>query len=191
MTVDNHTEYADDARIIDRINSGDTGAFRLLYDRYHQKIYRTVYRMLNSADDAADVTQDIFVRAFERLNSLKDGQAFQAWLMQLAVNMVRDKLRRFIWPTFSLTTTDDDTEIDMPDNLPGPQQIAENNDLSQHVQQALMKLSPDHRTVIILHHLEGMSLEEIAVILKTPTGTLKSRLARARVQLRDLLKDLI
>jgi RNA polymerase sigma-70 factor (ECF subfamily) len=191
MTVDNHTEYADDARIIDRINSGDTGAFRLLYDRYHQKVYRTVYRMLNSADDAADVTQDIFVRAFERLKSLKDGQAFQAWLMQLAVNMVRDKLRRFTWPTFSLTANDDDTEIDMPDNLPGPQQIAENNDLSQHVQQALMKLSPDHRTVIILHHLEGMSLEEIGTILNKPTGTLKSRLARARVQMRDLLKDLI
>jgi RNA polymerase sigma-70 factor (ECF subfamily) len=191
MTVDNHTEYADDARIIDRINSGDTGAFRLLYDRYHQKVYRTVYRMLNSADDAADVTQDIFVRAFERLKSLKDGQAFQAWLMQLAVNMVRDKLRRFTWPTFSLTANDDDTEIDMPDNLPGPQQIAENNDLSQHVQQALMKLSPYHRTVIILHHLEGMSLEEIGTILNKPTGTLKSRLARARVQMRDLLKDLI
>jgi RNA polymerase sigma-70 factor (ECF subfamily) len=111
--------------------------------------------------------------------------------MQLAVNMVRDKLRRFTWPTFSLTANDDDTEIDMPDNLPGPQQIAENNDLSQHVQQALMKLSPDHRTVIILHHLEGMSLEEIGTILNKPTGTLKSRLARARVQMRDLLKDLI
>lgn len=191
MTDDNHTEYAEDARIIDRVNGGDTGAFRLLYDRYYQKVYRTAYRMLNSADDAADITQDIFVRCFERLKSLKDGQAFQAWLMQLVVNMVRDKLRRFVWPTFSLTANDDDTEIDMPDNLPGPQQIAEDNDLSSQVQQALMKLSSDHRTVIILHHLEGMSLEEIAVILKVPNGTLKSRLARARVQMRDLLKDLI
>ncbi len=191
MTVENHTEYAEDARIIDRVNSGDTGAFRLLYDRYYQKVYRTAFRMLNSADDAADITQDIFVRCFERLKSLKDGQAFQAWLMQLAVNMVRDKLRRFTWPTFSLTANEDDTEIDIPDNLPGPQQIAEDNDLSSQVQQALMKLSPDHRTVIILHHLEGMSLEEIAPILKVPNGTLKSRLARARVQMRDLLKNLI
>ncbi len=184
--------HADNNRLVERSRQGDHGAFRQLFEAYSPFVYRLVYRMVGSPDDAADLTQDVFVRAYERLHTLKDGQAFHAWITRLAVNVTHDKARRKQLNTLSLDAPPPGCEegsewqiaADTPDHDAGMLSA----ELAARVQQALLTLSPDHRAVVILHHLEGMAVEEIANTVGVPTGTVKSRLARARAELKRKLE---
>ena len=185
----------DDVRLVDRATAGDRAAFHQLYTAYAPLVYRIAYRMLGHADDAADLTQDIFVRAFQRLGSLRDGQAFQAWLTRLAMNMAHDALRRRRPPFFSLDAAPpglpEEAEWQLADPHPGSADVILSAELTARVQQALLALSPDHRAVVVLHHLEAMPVEEIADVLHIPIGTVKSRLSRARAELRRRLEEYV
>lgn len=185
-------DHADDARLVERVRHGDQEAFRQLFETYSPLVYRIIYRMVGTPDDAADLTQDVFVRAYERLGSLKDGQAFQAWITRLAVNMAHDAARRRRPESFSLDApppgTDEGGEWQIAADTPAHDAGLLSDELAAHVQQALLALSPDHRAVVILHHLEHLGVEEIAVALNVPTGTVKSRLARARAELKRRLE---
>lgn len=183
--------HTDNIRLVERSRHGDHGAFRQLFEAYSPLVYRIVYRMIGSPDDAADLTQDVFVRAYERLHTLKDGQAFHVWITKLSVNMVRDHLRRKRLDILSLNAAppgcDEGTEWQIPDHAPDQDTRVITAEQTARIQQALLKLSPDHRMVVILHHLEGMPVEDISTTLQIPTGTVKSRLARARAELRRQL----
>lgn len=185
-------DHTYDRQLVDRTRLGDHGAFRQLFEAYSPLIYRICYRMVGSPDDAADLTQDVFVRAFERLHMLKDGQAFHAWITRLAVNMAHDRARRRQLTIFSLNApppaADDSVEWQVADDAPHHDARILSAELSAHVQQALMSLSPDHRMVVVLHHLEGIDVEEIARIVGVPAGTVKSRLSRARAELKRKLE---
>lgn len=185
-----HT-YSDDARLVARAQAGDRGAFRQLFDAYAPLVYRIAYRMVGNPDDAADLAQDIFMRAYERLASLKDGQAFKAWLTRLAANMANDLARRRKISPLSLDAPPpghaDGVEWALTDGTTLDTTLL-SEERAGIVQQALLALSADHRLVVVLHHLEDMPLEQIAALLKVPMGTVKSRLARARADLRRLLE---
>ncbi|HEX2949046.1 MAG TPA: sigma-70 family RNA polymerase sigma factor [Armatimonadota bacterium] len=185
-------DHTYDRQLVDRAQLGDHGAFRQLFEAYSPLIYRICYRMVGSPDDAADLTQDVFVRAFERLHTLKDGQAFHAWITRLAVNMAHDRARRRRLTIFSLNApppaADDSVEWQVADDTPHHDARILSEELSAHVQQALMSLSPDHRMVVVLHHLEGIDVEEISRIVGVPAGTVKSRLSRARAELKRKLE---
>lgn len=185
------THYQEDEGLVDRARYGDHGAFRQLFERYSPLVYRVAYRMVGSPDDAADITQDVFVRAFERLVTLKNGQAFQAWITRLTVNIVRDTKRRRRLDTTSLDAPlneyEDAVEWSLPSSDPPVDQRMLTHELSEQIQTALLQLSPEHRAVIILHHLENIPVEEIGTTLQLPVGTVKSRLARARAELRRRL----
>jgi len=184
--------HKDDARLVARAQAGDQVAFRQLFENYGPLVYRISARMVGE-EDAADLTQDIFVRAYQRLDSLHDGQAFHAWISRMAMNMAHDHLRRRKPPAFSLDAPPPGTEEGMEWQLPSDAPTAENQllsgELCVQVQNALGALSSDHRAVVVLHHLENVPVEQIAETLGVPVGTVKSRLARARAELKKVLAE--
>jgi len=192
MGVPGNDFHRDDARLVSRAQAGDQAAFRQLFETYGPLVYRIAARMVGE-EDAADLTQDILVRAYQRLGSLRDGQAFHAWISRLAMNMAHDSLRRRKPQTFSLDAPPPGTEEGIDWQLASETPTAEHQmltgELSAQVRGALDALSPDHRAVVVLHHLEEMPVERIAEILDVPVGTVKSRLARARAELKRLLAD--
>ena len=185
-----HT-YRDDERLVERARDGDHGAFRQLFEHYAPLVYRVAYRMLGKEEDAADLTQEVFIRAYQHLASLKHGVAFQAWITRLAVNMAHDISRRRRPDTLSLDGAPPGSaeggEWQLAAETPDYVTHVLTQELSLQVQQALLTLSPDHRIVVVLHHLEGMAVEDIARTIGVPAGTVKSRLARARAELKRKL----
>ncbi|MHB9130054.1 MAG: RNA polymerase sigma factor [Armatimonadota bacterium] len=188
-----HEFHSDDLRLVSRARAGDQAAFRQLFELYAPAVYRIAFRMLGDQEDASDLTQDVFVRAYERLATLRDGQAFHAWITRLTVNLAHDRLRRRRPPAFSLDAPppgqDADVPWHLPDTQPGSEAQVLSGELSTQVQQALLALSAEHRIVVVLHHLEGLPVEEIAGVLGVASGTVKSRLSRARAELRRRLAD--
>jgi len=183
---------SDDAPLVERARYGDRRAFRLLFEQHSPRIYRVALRMLGQEADARDLTQDVFIRAFNKLELLRDSARFGGWLLQLAMNLARDRLRqrrRFLWLPIGPPRFMDQPQTDwtLTATDPGSEARALQDELSVQIQRALDSLSPDHRAVVVLHHLEGLSLEEIAASLDIRLGTVKSRLARARSDLRQRL----
>ncbi len=186
--------HAHDAPLVARAQSGDQGAFRQLFEAYLPLVHRIASRLADTPEEAADLTQDIFVRAWERLDSVRDGQAFQAWLTRLAVNLTCDAARRRRPRPLSLEALADDegkAGWEACDPSQGCEQRLLEEELTARLQRALRALSPEHRAVILLHHLEGQPVEALAHHLGLPIGTIKSRLARARAELREQLRGYV
>jgi RNA polymerase sigma-70 factor (ECF subfamily) len=171
---------------------GDVRAFEQLFQQYQKGIYNAIYQIVRSEADAADLTQDVFVRAYRALPRLQSPEAFTSWLYRIAINLSRNHLRDTARArTESLEFGDPDDEgggqREIADTTADPAAKAQSRDVQERVQRAIATLSEDHRTVITLHHIEDMPVEEIARILNVSVGTVKSRLSRARENLRRKL----
>ncbi len=175
--------------IVRRAQAGDRDAFRVLFEHYRDPVYGYVRRMVGSADLAADLTQDAFLRACQSLPGLKSAGAFHAWLYQIATNCVRDHCKRPRHEALSLDAAGEDDAPDLhpADLSPGPERLAVREGLRAAVSEAVDQLAPEHREVVLLHHLRGMDVRTIAGILSVAEGTVKSRLGRARADLRRRL----
>ena len=184
-------DHRADAALVARAQAGEQAAFRQLFEGYSPLVYRIAYRLLGDAEDAADLTQDIFVRAYQRLASLRDGQAFHAWITRMAINGCHDRLRRRRPPSLSLDAPPPGGDERMEWALPAEHAEVDapllSRELAAQVEAALQTLSLEHRTVVVLHHLESLPVEQIAGLLGVPIGTVKSRLARARAELKRVL----
>jgi len=184
----------EDAALIERSKTGDAQAFRVLFEKHQGWVYGLAYHMVGSREEAADLTQEVFVRVFRALPTLRAGAAFVTWLRQIAVNLCRDYLKKRRLPTESLEYIGDQQEVvtrDLPDpgaELDRPVLTAE---LKVAVRRAIASLSPDHRAVVIMHHLQGMEVTEIARVLRCSVGTVKSRLSRARDELKRKLSGYV
>jgi RNA polymerase sigma-70 factor (ECF subfamily) len=175
-----------------RAQEGDVRAFEQLFQQYHRGIYNTIYQMTGNDADAADLTQEVFVRAYRALPRLQTPEAFTAWLYRIAVNLSRNWLRdRGRVRIESLEMPGDDGDEgntrDIPDPSGDPAAQIQARDMQERVRKAVAGLSPDHRAVITMHHLQGMSVEEIARAMDCSIGTVKSRLSRARDNLKRKL----
>jgi RNA polymerase sigma-70 factor, ECF subfamily len=175
-----------------RAQEGDVRAFEQLFQQYHRGIYNTIYQVTRNEADAADLTQEVFVRAYRALPRLQTPEAFTSWLYRIAVNLSRNWLRdRGRVRIESLELPGDDGEEgstrEIADPSGDPVALTQAQDLRERVQKAVEGLSPDHRTVVTLHHLEGMPVEEIARVMDCSIGTVKSRLSRARDHLKRKL----
>ncbi len=179
---------------LQRAKEGDKKAFEEIYQLYHRRIYNAVYGMLSDPDDAQDVTQDVFMRLHDALPTLRADEAFSTYLYRIALNLCRDRARRKKRVRFqSMDTPRADSEGDVepmefPDLGKLPEETLANDELQTRVRQAVQTLSVDHKAVIVMHHFQGMEVNDIANILKVPTGTVKSRLARGRDQLHRKLR---
>lgn len=180
-----------DVELVRRAKNGDVKAFEELFSRYHKRVYSLIYRMLGDENDASDLTQEVFVRVYNSLGKLRAEEAFFTWLRTVAVNMCRDFMRRKQPKMESLDSKvqleDGEVERDLPDQSIGPEKMFLNADRDRAVKRAVASLADNHRMVVVLHHLEGMDVTEISKLLKTPVGTVKSRLGRARDELRRKL----
>ncbi len=181
-------------KVLQRAKEGDKAAFEEIFQLYHRRIYNAVYGMLSDADDAQDVTQDVFMRLHDALPTLRADEAFSTYLYRIALNLCRDRARRKKRVRFqSIDTPRVDSEgdvepMDFPDVAKLPEETMTNDELQKRVRQAVGTLSDDHQAVIVMHHFQGMEVNDIANILKVPSGTVKSRLARGRDQLHRKLR---
>ena len=182
-----------DELLIRRAQSGDEGAFEQLLLAHQKSVYNLCLRMAGNPDDALDLSQEAFIRAWRALGQYQFDAAFSTWLFRLTSNVCIDFLRRQKRQQhMSLTVTDDDEpgeEFTVPDPAPGPEEQAVHNERRQAVARAMAALPEDYRAVMQLRAVEEFSYEQIAEILDIKVGTVKSRLARARTQLRKILKD--
>ena len=184
---------AEEALFIQRLRANDDAAYDELVRGYNASIFHVAYRMLGDSADASDVVQEIFLKVFRNINGFKGESSLKTWIFRIAFSEILNRLRwwkrRYRHATVSL---DEDQNGNghgyrLSDATPGPEQILQSKEQEQAIQQALKKLSSDHRSIIILRDIEGFSYGEIAAVLGVSIGTVKSRLARARADLKKSL----
>lgn len=187
-------ESASEQDLVRRARRGDLEAYDDLVRRYQERIYATVYHMTSNHEDANDLAQETFIKAFHALKSFKGGSSFYTWLYRIAVNKTINFLKQRKNRThMSLNDLDFNAEHD-PDLLAlvsdkTPRREANLNELQVKLNEALMKLSEHHRMVVTLHDVQGLAHEEIAEIMDCNIGTVRSRLFYARQQLQGYLSD--
>ena len=164
--------------------AGDIRAFERLVERHRDTVYRVAARVAGD-DDADDVTQDTFLRAYHRLDRYRGGGAFRAWVLQIAHNTAVSSAGRQAVAAISLSELEDDQPA-APAGTPADQ--VEGRERRRRLDIKVKGLSPHHRAVLVLRDIEGLSYDEIASVTDTPVGSVKARLHRARGQLIDLLR---
>jgi RNA polymerase sigma-70 factor (ECF subfamily) len=181
----------DDIVLIERAQKGDMQAFDSLVSRYETKAYQYAFRMTRNQDVAADIVSDAFVRVFNALKNFRGQSAFGTWLYRILTNCYLDRKKRDRdKATVSLdqpSGPSGEMERQIEDDAPGPDDLAEQDARETTVQAALQKLPEYQQAMLVMFHVEMLSYEEIAAALDLPIGTVKSRLNRARVALREQL----
>lgn len=180
-------------QLIRRAQQGDNGAFEELLLLHQKKVYNLCLRMSANPDDALDLSQEAFLRAWRSLGQYQFEANFSTWLFRLTSNICIDFLRRKkrrqeTSLTESYDDSDEGAELSVPDAQPGPEQQAMTNETKIELARAMEQLSPEHREILQLRVVEDLQYEQIADILGVRVGTVKSRLARARLALRKILK---
>ena len=180
-----------EAQIVRRVLQGDVNAFEKLVTEYEKAVYAIALRMTGNAEDAADMTQETFIKAYNSLQSFRGDSKFSVWLYRIASNVCLDFLRsRSRKPTASLSVEDDEgeeTELDIADESQSPEQLLERGLTRDAVRRGLEALPPDYRQILLLREIQGLSYEEIADTLSIEVGTVKSRIFRARKRLCSFL----
>jgi RNA polymerase sigma-70 factor (ECF subfamily) len=172
---------------IERAQSGDLAAFNELVIEYQSLVCNLCMRMLGQQQAAEDAAQEAFINAWRNIGSFR-GDSFRAWLLRIAGNLCRDELRRRgRRPSSSLDTALEAGMPDPPDEDPLPDDSALNTELRGSLEAALAELPEEQRTAIVLCDVEGLDYAEIAVVMKTSLGTVKSRIARARMRMREIM----
>ena len=171
----NGADYA----LIERCRNGDRRALEALVRQYQKPVFNAAYRILGNPDDAADVTQAAFLKAFEHLEGYDPKYKFFSWIYRIAINESINQVKR----ERKLEPLDDDPEA----LSGGPESEAESEDIARCLQDGLMALTDDYRTVVVLRHYLDLSYREISVVLEIPEKTVKSRLYSARQSMKDRL----
>lgn len=172
-------------QLIQRAQHGDKAAFGELVLRYQKHIFTIVYGIIGNKEEAEDITQDIFIRAYRSLSSLKEQGAFYQWLLRIAtnasINYKKRMNKRTIMPFHVVAEL-----IDLGET---PEGYLERKENVKQIVRALSQLSEEHRAVLVLREIQGLSYEEIARIVNRPLGTIKSRLNHARDKLRHAIRE--
>ena len=182
--------------LVRRCLTGDAGAWEELVRLYNRRIYNLCYRFTNSADDAQDLTQEVFIRVYKTMSSYNvEKGAFNTWLTTLARNLLVDHFRRTkqdrVTDSIDAGLREEDDSLSLADHLedtrPSPDDRLASKETQAMVRAALARISPDLREAVILRDLQDMDYKEIAVVLRVPEGTVKSRINRGRMELARLL----
>ena len=182
------------AAVIQAVLDGDVNAYEALVKEYEKNVYNLALRMTGNSEDAADMAQEAFIKAYNSLTAFRGDSKFSVWLYRIVSNVCLDFLRsRSRKQTVSLSTENDDgeeVELDIADETHSPEQLLDRSLTRDAVRRGLAALPPDHREILLLREIQGLSYEEIADVLGLEAGTVKSRIFRARKKLCSfLIKD--
>jgi RNA polymerase sigma-70 factor (ECF subfamily) len=188
------TEEAGDRELVRSAQRGDGQAFRRLVEKYQRRVYQLALGMLKDPDDAMDIAQETFVRVHRYLPSFKGDSSFFTWTYRIAMNLCLDAQRRKGRAERVDVEQGDEAEIeaamDPPSHaLAGPQRQALNQELKGKIEEALQGLSENHRAILLLREMEGLSYEELAKVLGIRKGTVMSRLFHARLKMQNKLRE--
>ncbi len=188
------TEEAGDRELVRSAQRGDGQAFRRLVEKYQRRVYQLALGMLKDPDDAMDIAQETFVRVHRYLPSFKGDSSFFTWTYRIAMNLCLDAQRRKGRAEHVDVEQGDEAEIeaamDPPSHaLAGPQRHALNQELKGKIEEALQGLSENHRAILLLREMEGLSYEELAKVLGIRKGTVMSRLFHARLKMQNKLRE--
>jgi RNA polymerase sigma-70 factor (ECF subfamily) len=184
---------AAEALFVERLRANEDAAYDELVRTYNASVFHVAYRMLGDSGEAADVVQEIFLKVFRNILRFRGDSALRTWIFRIALSEILNRLRwwkrRFRSMTMSI---DEDREgqnhsVHLSDCRPSPHQALEAKEQEAAIQQALRRLSSDRRSILILRDIEGFSYVEIAEVLGISIGTVKSRLARARADMKKTL----
>ena len=183
-----------EAAVIQAVLAGDVNAYEALVKEYEKNVYNLALRMTGNSEDAADMAQEAFIKAYNSLTAFRGDSKFSVWLYRIVSNVCLDFLRsRSRKQTVSLSTENDDgeeVELDIADETHSPEQLLDRSLTRDAVRRGLAALPPDHREILLLREIQGLSYEEIADVLGLEAGTVKSRIFRARKKLCSfLIKD--
>jgi len=188
----------DDAVLVQRCRRGDSEATERLILRYQNRVYNIIYRMCGNADDAAELTQDTFVKVIENIDRFAGKSSFYTWIFRIAVNLTLNFCQRrtkVAYQSLDIEQQDQNWQAKAllkkflsDETSPDPAMVAQNKELLQLLQESLTELDEPHRAVIVLRDIEEMTYHQIAKVLNLEMGTVKSRLNRARCNLRELLE---
>lgn len=178
----------EEKHILTRARRGETAAFEELVRLYEKRVYAVALRSSGNPEDAADIVQEVFLRAWRSIESFRGDSGFSTWLFRITMNLCVDHARhKRAQPQTQPIVTDDETERPLPDPAPTPEEHLDNRELGRELAAALEEISEEHRRIVLLRDVSGMSYTEIAEVLEISEGTVKSRLSRARIALRKVL----
>ena len=182
---------SEELSIIQNVLRGDTDAFEALVLENQKKVYNLALKMTGNENDALDIAQEAFLRAYTGLKSFRGDSRFSVWMYRLVYNLCVDFTRKKQrTPASPLTYIDDDgelTDIEVPDTRYAPENVAEKRELREAVTRGIDALPPKHKEILVMREVTGLSYEDIAATLQISEGTVKSRLSRARQNLAALL----
>lgn len=175
--------------LLSKCKSGDINAFEELITTYEKLIYNISYRMFSNAEDAKDITQEVFIKIYKNINKCTDLNSFKNWACKIASNTCIDELRKRkgIYTDNIDDTLESDYLNETKLKVITPEDSLVNKENISEIQSAINRLSPEYKTLIILRDIHGMNYQEISEIMDTPLGTIKSRIHRARTNLKNIL----
>ena len=195
------TNITDDAALVKLCRQGDSAAMERLIIKYQNRIYNVILKICADRDDAAELTQETFVKVIENIKRFEGRSSFYTWAFRIAVNLTLNYCRRNAKLALRSLDAGEEQynsqtgqvlrEFLSDDSSPDPEAIAQNKELYEIAVKALMKLDDAHRTVVVLRDIEGMSYARIAEVLDVELGTVRSRLSRARGKLRQILEVIL
>jgi RNA polymerase sigma-70 factor (ECF subfamily) len=182
-----------DEDVMERCAMGSEAAFRALVQRYRTRIMNLVCRFINDRDRAEEISQEVFLRVFRNRERYRKSGKFSTWIFTIAVNLTKNEIRSRVRHrgTFSLDAMEEESGgqgVSFPDSKPLPDEDLNANEIGRKVAEALHKIPARYREAVVLRDVEGLSYEEVGQILRIPGGTVRSRINRARLMLKERLK---
>ena len=183
---------SEERQLIARCKDGDIEAYEQLIQGYQKKVYNIALKMLGNAEDASDAAQEALIKVYKSIAGFKEESSLSTWIYRIATNVCLDELRKkkksnVVSIHTNLQTEDGELSVQIEDHRPQPDQVYENLELRQEMKKAIDALNEEHKTVVVLRDIQGMSYEEIAHIMQCSLGTVKSRINRARNTLKNIL----
>jgi RNA polymerase sigma-70 factor (ECF subfamily) len=186
-----------EADLVARCKAGDKLAFDELVAAHQERVFNVAYRLMGNYDEALDLTQEVFLNCFRKISTFKGDSAVATWLYRITVNCAKNRwkyqqsrgLNRTDSLDAPLQSDDEKSLMEYPSPAPGPSDVATDREQQLRFEEAIQKLAPEYREALVLRYVEELSYEQIAEILRVSLGTVKSRIHRARAELRQLMRD--
>jgi len=184
----------DEKYLLSRAKKGDIEAFEQLIEEYQKKIFNIALKLIGNYDDASELTQEVLIRIYRSIGKFKEQSSFATWIYSITKNVCYDELRKrknknIVSLDQDILCGEDEVQRQLPDTGPSPGETVERNETVKIVNEAIQALSTEHKMVIVMRDIEGLSYEDIAKVLDCPEGTVKSRINRARKALKEILKN--